>query len=273
MKLYLDLDNYDYQPERYKYAVEQMMLTLFPEERPEYTPPGGPYTEGGDQRRPLHPAPQPRVDHRPRPGVPAPGDGAGCGPCGERGAGPSAGAGVPHPPARPEDGILPGGHRPAGGRATLGRPHRRQAGEAAHPGHAGGGHGGPGLPGAGAGVPRLPPPGPAGGGVRPGQSGGGPAAGRGTGVPVYRYPLLSHPVRLLLLCLRRRGSGPEAGGPLRGGAAGGGPPHGTGAGTGRAAGPHPVCGGAGLPPPSPHPSWTACWRRRRPIFPWRAAGR
>ena len=46
MKLYLDLDNYDYQPERYKYAVEQMMLTLFPEERPEYPPPGGPYTEG-----------------------------------------------------------------------------------------------------------------------------------------------------------------------------------------------------------------------------------
>ena len=31
--------------------------------------------------------------------------------------------------------------------------------------------------------------------------------------------------------------------------------------------------GAGLPPPSPHPSWTACWRRRRPIFLWRAAGR
>lgn len=86
MKLYLDLDNYDYQPERYKYAVEQMMLTFFPEERPEYPPREGPYTEGGDQRRPLHPAPQPRVDHRPRPGVPAPGDGAGCGPCGERGA-------------------------------------------------------------------------------------------------------------------------------------------------------------------------------------------
>ena len=38
MKLYLDLDNYDYQPERYKYAVEQMMLTFFPEERPEYPP-------------------------------------------------------------------------------------------------------------------------------------------------------------------------------------------------------------------------------------------
>ena len=26
MKLYLDLDNYDYQPERYKYAVEQLSL-------------------------------------------------------------------------------------------------------------------------------------------------------------------------------------------------------------------------------------------------------
>ena len=38
MKLYLDLDNYDYQPVRYKYAVEQMMLTFFPEERPEYPP-------------------------------------------------------------------------------------------------------------------------------------------------------------------------------------------------------------------------------------------
>lgn len=33
----------------------------------------------------------------------------------------------------------------------------------------------------------------------------------------------------------------------------------------------PCMWGAGLPPPSPHPSWTACWRRRRPIFPWRAA--
>lgn len=46
MKLYLELDNYDYQPERYKYAVEQMMLTLFPEERPEYPPREGRTLEG-----------------------------------------------------------------------------------------------------------------------------------------------------------------------------------------------------------------------------------
>ena len=36
MKLYFQIQNYDWSPERYKYSVEQMMLMLFPGERPEY---------------------------------------------------------------------------------------------------------------------------------------------------------------------------------------------------------------------------------------------
>ena len=36
MKLYFEIPNYNWQPERYKYSVEQMMLMLFPGERPEY---------------------------------------------------------------------------------------------------------------------------------------------------------------------------------------------------------------------------------------------
>ena len=36
MKLWLTSDNVDWEAERYHYAVEQMMLTLFPGERPEY---------------------------------------------------------------------------------------------------------------------------------------------------------------------------------------------------------------------------------------------
>ena len=36
MKLYFQIPNYNWQPERYKYSVEQMMLMLFPRERPEY---------------------------------------------------------------------------------------------------------------------------------------------------------------------------------------------------------------------------------------------
>ena len=36
MKLYFEQPNYPWQPERYRYAAEQMMLTLFPGERPEY---------------------------------------------------------------------------------------------------------------------------------------------------------------------------------------------------------------------------------------------
>ncbi|MBQ8852526.1 MAG: coproporphyrinogen dehydrogenase HemZ [Oscillibacter sp.] len=36
MKLYLQEGNFPWQPERYKYSVEQMMLMLFPGERPEY---------------------------------------------------------------------------------------------------------------------------------------------------------------------------------------------------------------------------------------------
>ena len=40
MKLYFETSNFPWSPERYHYAAEQMMLTLFPEERPEY--PEGP---------------------------------------------------------------------------------------------------------------------------------------------------------------------------------------------------------------------------------------
>ena len=46
MKLYFQIQNYNWQPERYKYSVEQMMLMLFPRERPEY--PEG-YAPSGDE--------------------------------------------------------------------------------------------------------------------------------------------------------------------------------------------------------------------------------
>ena len=36
MKFYFEQPNFPWQPERYRYAAEQMMLTLFPGERPEY---------------------------------------------------------------------------------------------------------------------------------------------------------------------------------------------------------------------------------------------
>ena len=36
MKLYFQTSNFPWQPERYRYAAEQMMLTLFPGEKPEY---------------------------------------------------------------------------------------------------------------------------------------------------------------------------------------------------------------------------------------------
>ena len=36
MKLYFETSNFPWSPERYRYAAEQMMLTLFPQERPEY---------------------------------------------------------------------------------------------------------------------------------------------------------------------------------------------------------------------------------------------
>lgn len=47
MKLYLKEDNYPWQPERYRYAAEQMMLTLFPGEKPEY-PEEFPHTLEGE---------------------------------------------------------------------------------------------------------------------------------------------------------------------------------------------------------------------------------
>ena len=49
MKLYFETSNFPWSPERYRYAAEQMMLTLFPQERPEY--PEGPLPKnlGGEQ--------------------------------------------------------------------------------------------------------------------------------------------------------------------------------------------------------------------------------
>lgn len=43
MKLFFQIDNYDYQPQRYLYSVEQMMLMLFPGEKPDY--PSDPFSE------------------------------------------------------------------------------------------------------------------------------------------------------------------------------------------------------------------------------------
>ena len=156
MKLYLDLDNYDYQPERYKYAVEQMMLTLFPEERPEYPPREGRTLKGETnaarftlRRSPVWTTVRAQV-YRPQ----------GMGQAAVR-----VGSGeLDRPPEQVyhtlqhalKMAFYQAGTALLGGEPPWGALTGVQAGEAAHPGHAGGGHGGPGLPGAGAGVPRLP---------------------------------------------------------------------------------------------------------------------
>ncbi len=107
------------------------------------------------------------------------------------------------------------------GQPPLGGAHRGAAGEAAHPRHAGGGHGGPASPGGSWRRCTGLPPGPSWRWTAPRQAWMPSGPEGGPGVPLYRHSLLPHPVRLLLLCLRRCGSGPEAGGALRGGAAGG----------------------------------------------------
>ena len=48
MKLYFTQPNHPWQPERYHYAAEQMMLTLFPGERPEYPGEALRTLDGGD---------------------------------------------------------------------------------------------------------------------------------------------------------------------------------------------------------------------------------
>ena len=48
MKLYFETSNFPWAPERYRYAAEQMMLTLFPEERPEYPEGPPPQSLGGE---------------------------------------------------------------------------------------------------------------------------------------------------------------------------------------------------------------------------------
>ena len=48
MKLYFEASNFPWAPERYHYAAEQMMLTLFPEERPEYPEGPPPKLLGGE---------------------------------------------------------------------------------------------------------------------------------------------------------------------------------------------------------------------------------
>lgn len=52
MKLYFQTSNVSWQPERYRYAAEQMMLTLFPGERPEY-PETIPHTMSGESNSAL----------------------------------------------------------------------------------------------------------------------------------------------------------------------------------------------------------------------------
>ncbi len=57
MKLYFQTSNFPWQPERYHYAAEQMMLTLFPGERPEYPegpPPQNPAEEDNAAIFTLH---------------------------------------------------------------------------------------------------------------------------------------------------------------------------------------------------------------------------
>ena len=57
MKLYFQMSNFPWQPERYHYAAEQMMLTLFPGERPEYPegpPPQNPAEEDNAAIFTLH---------------------------------------------------------------------------------------------------------------------------------------------------------------------------------------------------------------------------
>ena len=55
MKLYFQIQNYNWHPEHYKYSVEQMMLMLFPGERPEYPEGYAPSGAHGRERRfPSH---------------------------------------------------------------------------------------------------------------------------------------------------------------------------------------------------------------------------
>jgi len=49
MKLYFETSNFDWSPERYRYAAEQMLLTLFPGERPEYPEGPLPREMGGEE--------------------------------------------------------------------------------------------------------------------------------------------------------------------------------------------------------------------------------
>ena len=48
MKLYFETSNFPWSPERYHYAAEQMMLTLFPDQRPEYPEGPPPRDMGGE---------------------------------------------------------------------------------------------------------------------------------------------------------------------------------------------------------------------------------
>ena len=99
MKLYFQIQNYNWQPERYKYSVEQMMLMLFPGERPEY--PEEHLTSDNEAVFSLDRGLE-RTTVTARVTRP---EGTAQGETQVE----SPGSGVPHPPARPEDGFLSGG--------------------------------------------------------------------------------------------------------------------------------------------------------------------
>ena len=141
MKLYFETSNFPWSPERYHYAAEQMMLTLFPGERPEYPEGPPPKVLSGEGnavvftlRRGEKQASVSALVFRNQERF----DGVRRLPSEELDRPP--GRGLPHRPARPEAGLLQGGHRPAGDPAPLGGSHRGTSGEAAHPVYAGGLH-------------------------------------------------------------------------------------------------------------------------------------
>ena len=121
---------------------------------------------------------------------------------------PDGGADRPavHRPGAPADfeaGLLRRGHRRPGRRAPLGGADRGAAGEDPHQGHAGRGQPGPGGAAAAGHLSGDGGTAAAGHGLRRGQPGGPAQPGPRRGLPLCGHPLLPHPVRLLLLHLRR----------------------------------------------------------------------
>ena len=205
MKLYLK--GHDY-----KYATEQMMLMLFPGQRPEY--PAEPTAEGEDSLVLT----LSRTAGRATGHAVLTWEG--------RRYSRFAWAADPGEDDRLErDRVLQrvlknafyrAGTDALGREPASGGPHRGAPGEAPHQGHDPGPHPCPGRPAAPGPLPGLPRPAAAGHGLRHGHPGRPeqPAARRA--LPLCGHPLLPHPVRLLLLRLRRRGQDPEHAHALRG---------------------------------------------------------